>query len=341
MLRTITFVLLIALSGPAAAQLTGALPPANPKLKELVTVTGEIVRIGDLVENAGSAANIPVFRSPDLGSTGGVPIARVIEALAPHSLSSVDTGGLSEVTVTRLSRAITAKEIETRIARALAGHLGFGNAKNISVTFDRDVRTIYVEPSASEELQIARLNFVPRTGQFSVAFELPGSMAARHFPLRFSGSAVETVEASVLTRAFNRGETIKSSDVMTERRPKAEIAGESISLASAIGLAAKRPLRSGAMLQSSDLMKPELVQRNESVTIVYEVPGVLLTVRGKALEAGAAGDLVNVLNIQSNRTVQTTVIGPGRVSIAAMTPLRAADTASATESSNVARPSAE
>ncbi len=341
MLRIITFALLIALTGSAAAQITGALTPANPKLKELVTVTADVVRIGDLVENAGSAADIPVFRSPDLGSTGGVPVARVIEALAPHRLSGVDTGGISEVVVTRLSRAITAKEIETRIARAIAGQHGFGDAKNISITFDRNIRTIYVESSAAEELQVARLNFEPRTGQFNVAFELPGSAVARRFPLRFAGSAVETVEASVLTRAFNRGETIKSSDVMTERRPKSEHAGESISLASAIGLAAKRSLRSGAMLQSSDLMKPEVVQRNESVTIIYEVPGVLLTVRGKALEAGAAGDLVSVLNIQSNRTVQATVIGPGRVSIAAMTPLRAASTASVTESSNVARPSAE
>ena len=341
MLRTVTFVLLTALTGPAAAQLTGALTPAIPKLKELVTVTAEVVRIGDLVENAGSAAGVPVFRSPDLGYTGGVPVARVIEALAPHKLSDIDTGGLSEVVVTRLGRAITAKDIETRVARALAGQYGFGDAKNISVTFNRDVRTIYVEQSASEDLQIARLNIEPRSGHFNVAFELPGSTVAHRLPLRFSGTALETVEASVLTRPLNRGETIRSSDVTAERRPKAELAGESISLASAIGLAAKRPLRSGAALQSADLMKPEVIQRNESVTILYEVPGMLLTVRGKALEAGSVGDLVSVLNIQSNRTVQTTVVGPGRVSVAAMTSLRTTNNPTATESSNVAPAGAE
>jgi flagella basal body P-ring formation protein FlgA len=341
MLRIITFGLLIALTGPAAAQVTGALTPAVPKLKELVTVTGEVVRIGDLVENAGSAADVAVFRSPDLGSTGGVPVGRVIEALAPHKVSGIDTGGLSEVVVTRLGRAITAKNIEARIARALSGQHGFGDAKNISISLDRDVRTIYVEQSASDDLQVVRLNIEPRSGHFNVAFELPGSTVARHLPLRFSGTAMETVEASVLTRALNRGETIKSSDVMTERKPKAELAGESVSLASAIGLAAKRPLRSGAALQSTDLMKPEVIQRNESVTILYEVPGVLLTVRGKALEAGSVGDLVSVLNIQSNRTVQTTVIGPGRVSVATMTSLRTTSNPTETGSSNVAPARAE
>ena len=57
-------------------------------------------------------------------------------------------------------------------------------------------------------------------------------------------------------------------------------------------------------------MKPEIVQRNEAVTLVYEVPGIVLTMRGKALEAGAEGDIVNVLNVQSKRTVQGTVSRP-------------------------------
>ena len=55
---------------------------AAPKLRELVTVTDELVRIGDLVENAGAAAEIAVFRAPDLGHTGTVPVARVVEACA-------------------------------------------------------------------------------------------------------------------------------------------------------------------------------------------------------------------------------------------------------------------
>jgi flagellar basal body P-ring formation protein FlgA len=63
-------------------------------------------------------------------------------------------------------------------------------------------------------------------------------------------------------------------------------------------------------------MKPDLVLRNEAVTLIYEAPGLMLTIRGKALESGAEGDLVNVLNIQSKRTVQGTVSGPGQVTMA-------------------------
>ena len=72
-------------------------------------------------------------------------------------------------------------------------------------------------------------------------------------------------------------------------------------------------LQAGRPLRTADLMKPDLVQRNETVTLVYEVPGIMLTMRGKAIEGGAEGDVISVLNEQSKRTVQGTVIGPGRV----------------------------
>ncbi len=51
----------VASAGEAFAETAAA----APRLKELVTVTSEIVRIGDLVENAGAAADV-----------AGVPRAR-------------------------------------------------------------------------------------------------------------------------------------------------------------------------------------------------------------------------------------------------------------------------
>ena len=73
------------------------------------------------------------------------------------------------------------------------------------------------------------------------------------------------------------------------RRPRS--ATTRIAADQAVGLAAKRALRAGQALRATDLMQAEVVQRNETVTIVYEVPGIVLTMRGKALEAGAVGDI--------------------------------------------------
>jgi flagella basal body P-ring formation protein FlgA len=156
-----------------------------------------------------------------------------------------------------------------------------------------------------------------RTGRFDIVFERPGSAEARRLPLRFSGTITETVEVATLAHALRRGDTIKQSDVLAQRRPKAEVGDDPLAPDQAVGLALKRPLRAGQALRASDAMRPEVVQRNETVTMVYEAPGIVLTMRGKAQEAGAVGDLIGVVNLQTNRTIQATVAGRGRVVIAA------------------------
>src|SRR5262245_33829077 len=145
-----TFAATFAVMTPVAAQVTGAIS-TTPSLKRQVTVTGDIVRIGDVIENAGASARVPIFRAPDLGQTGTVSAARVIEAVRPHGFSIVDAYGVTEVSVTRASRAFTVKDLEARIAQALAGRSGLGDAKNLTVTIDRDARSLQLEPAA--ELQ--------------------------------------------------------------------------------------------------------------------------------------------------------------------------------------------
>jgi flagella basal body P-ring formation protein FlgA len=303
-----------------------------PRLKSFVTVTRDIVRIGDFVENAGAVSDIAVFRSPDPGSTGSVPAERVLEAVRAHNLLLIDSAGVTDVEVTRVSRAIVRAEIERRIVRAFATHFTSGEAGRFAVTFDREPRTIHVEPQVSGDLQVARASYDPRSTRFDVTFELPAGGAQ---PLvRYTGRLVETVPAVVLTRPLNRGETIRASDVIVEQRPKSEMTSDAVSSPDEIaGMAARQALRAGPPLRRADLVKPDLVKRDEPVTIIYEVPGVVLTIRGKAIDSGAEGDLINVLNIQSKRTVQGVVTGPGRVTMAAPQPITVTEAADAARQS--------
>ena len=289
---------------------------AMPALRANVTVTGDIVRIGDLVENAGPVADVPIFRAPDLGTRGTVPTELVVEAIRPHQLIGIDTRGLSEVVVTRAGRAINAQEIAARVGKALEGQYGFGEAHNILVEFDNNVRTLNVEASATGELQVLSLAYNPRTTRFDVTFDMPSSAALRRQPARFTGTAIETVDAVTVEHPVEHGEVLKLSDLTVARRPKAE--GPVISdIHAAAGLAARHQLRPGQSLHQADLMKPMIVQHNNTVTIVYQAPGLSLTLRGQAQDAGALGDTISVINVQSKRVVQGVISGPGRVTVTA------------------------
>src|SRR5262249_14593902 len=185
MLRIALTLFYVALSTPALAQITGSLPPATPSLKREISVASDLVRIGDLIDNAGERARVPIFRSPDLGQTGTVSAERVIEAVRAHGFTVVETSGVSELAGTRLSRLISVKDLEAQIAAALAGQSGLGEAKDISVVIERDARPLHLESSLPAELKPTRVFYDPRSARFDVTFEAPGSVAARRLPLRY------------------------------------------------------------------------------------------------------------------------------------------------------------
>jgi len=308
--------LLLTLAVPA---LTPALAQSErPALRATVSVAGDVVRIGDLIENAGPVADIPVFRAPDLGTTGAVSTDRVIEAIRPHQLIDIDTRGLVEVVVTRASRTITPHEISDRIARALSAQYEIGDAHDVSLNFDLPVHPLEVESRATGDLQVLALNYDTRTGRFDVTLGLPSSLVLQRHPAHFTGIAIQTVDAVSVDHPIERGEVLQESDLTVLRRPKAQSGGLA-DMKGAIGQAARRQLRPGQPIQISDLMKPNIVQRNDTVTLVYEAPGLVLTLRGQAQEAGALGDTISVLNAQTKRVVQGVINGPGRVMVANVT----------------------
>lgn len=293
---------------------------AAPALRANVQVSSDIVRIGDLIDNAGSASQIAIYRAPDLGTTGSLSVPQVINALRAHQVIGVDTRELKEISVTRLARSIEGKDIEAQVGRALERKNGLGDAANLSLTFDRDPGDIRLDAGFTGAMQPASVRYDNRNGRFDVTFEIANDNGLGATKLRFTGTAVETVEAAVLARNVERNEVLKSSDVLVERRPKAEVGGEAASRDRAVGMQARRQLRAGQAVKVADLAKPDLVQRDQNVTLIYESPGLYLTVRGKAIEGGTEGDVVNVMNLQSKRTVSGVVTGRGQVSISVATP---------------------
>jgi flagellar basal body P-ring formation protein FlgA len=326
--------LLAASAAPALAQSREDV--AAPVLRANVNVASDVVRIGDVVDNAGNAAQIAIYRAPDLGTTGSLPTAQLLSVLRAHQVIGVDTKELKAISVTRLARTLEARVIELQVARTLERRNGLGDAANLWLTFDRDVQTLQLDASNTGNLQPVAVRYEPRSGRFDVSFEIAND-ASVPTKLRFTGTAIETVEAAVLARGVERNEVIKSSDVVVERRPKAEVGSDAAGRDNAVGMQARRQLRAGQALRVNDLAKPDLVTRDQNVTLIYESSGLYLTIRGKALEGGTEGDVVNVLNLQSKRTVSGVVVGRGQVSVAISTP-RPAPAAEAPVTTGAAEP---
>jgi flagella basal body P-ring formation protein FlgA len=174
---------------------------------------------------------------------------------------------------------------------------------------------VHLDAYNTGAMQPVSVRYDARSARFDVTFEIGNDVNAAPTRLRFTGSAVETVEAAVLTRNVERADMLKSSDIIVERRPKLEIGGDAAVRGSALGMQMRHSMRAGQALRVADIAKPDLVQKDQGVTMIYQSDGLYLTTRGKAIDNGSEGDTVSVLNVQSKRTLSGVVTGRGQVTI--------------------------
>jgi flagella basal body P-ring formation protein FlgA len=301
----------------AAGLLAAAAPCAIAEtllLRPDITVDGNYVQLGDIIANAGTAGAVAVFRAPDLGATGTIQVARVLEAAREHALGPVETSGFTTVVVRRAGRLVGVDEIRHAIREALLARQFI--TEDARLSFDANLRPFAVESIAQSPAVAQDVALDPRSGRFEAHIRVPGSAIAARLDLRIGGSAGEMASIPVLAHAMGRGDIIKDSDIVTAKLRRAELAGDTVLDARRLaGMALRNPAKRGEALRDGDLVRPQLVERGNLITLVYEGRGISLTVKGKAMASGAQGEIVQVQNLTSKRIVEGRVSGPGRVSV--------------------------
>jgi flagellar basal body P-ring formation protein FlgA len=302
-----------------------ALAAERLQLRGDIVARTDALTLADLVEGApAGAADTPLFRAPALGTSGTIQARRILDAARKLGLGQVETGGRAQIVVTRAARRIAANEIEAAVKRALESRYGV-EARALGIVFDGTPPALAVAPDVKGELTVEDLSYDRASRRVSALVWIGPSAAERKAAARVSGAAVEQIEVAIVTRALNRGDTAQAGDFVVEKRAKESVPSDvQTEVQGLAGRVARRALAAGAMVRVADLARPEIVGRGDIVTIVYEVPGMTLTLRGRASEAGAQGDTITVVNPQSKKTLHGQVVAPGRVSVSAPLPGRIA-----------------
>jgi len=207
----------------------------------------------------------------------------------------VDTRDLKEISVTRLARTLEGKEIELQVARAWNTAAASARRQPQTLTFDRDVGDIRLDASNSGAMAPVSSGWTR-----AAAFRCPVSRSATMpIPARqdcASRHRGRDVETAVLTRAVERNDILKIlPTLVSEAAPEGQGAATPRRATARSGCRCGKQLRAGQALRIADLAKPDMVQRDQTVTLIYESSGLYLTIRGKALDNGTEGDVVSVL----------------------------------------------
>jgi flagellar basal body P-ring formation protein FlgA len=307
------------------ALIAGTFAAHGAVLKGDIVVSSDTLTLGDLVDGiAPEAAVKALFRAPALGQSGTIQARRILDAARSHGLAGIETGGRTQIVVTRAARRIGSADIEAAVKRALETQLGV-DARALSITFDGPAPALVVAQDVSGQPAADEVTYDRRSRRLSGLVWIGESPADRKAAVRITGVAVEYVEVAVLTRSLNRGESAGATDFVIEKRARETLSADAQPETQGLaGRVARRSLQAGAVVRTGDLVRPEIVAKGDVVTIVYEVPGMTISLRGRASDAGALGDTIAVTNPQSKKILQAQVVAPGKVSVSAPLPGRVA-----------------
>ncbi len=130
----------------------------------------------------------------------------------------------------------------------------------------------------------------------------------------FRGQAYVVVPTPVPAGRIPAGTVLAENDLKMIRMPYQGIPSGSLrDFDEIVGKQARRVLVDGRPIPKSSLIEPQIVERGEKVTIELASGAMKLTAPGKALQDGAKGDDIRVINLNSNKSIIATIEAPGLV----------------------------
>ncbi len=287
-------------------------PAQAAMLKPAATLDAEFVRVADLFDDVGPSGDAIVMRAPQPGRRFVLDANWLVEAARAHGVDWRPTSRFDRIVVERIGRSISRAELTSALREALVRE---GASESVHIEFTGRVGDLAVSLLTPPTIDIQSLAFDRSSGRFSaLALAGAGHPSAQRLPL--SGRAIATRQIPVLRRPVQIGEIIRRDDVaIVDIREEVLVADSLVDANRLIGQSARRVLRSGVALREGDVRAPLLVTRNGLVTIVLRSGAMTLTAQGRAVDDGARGETIRVMNVQTKKTIEAEVTGADTVTL--------------------------
>jgi flagellar basal body P-ring formation protein FlgA len=118
---------------------------------------------------------------------------------------------------------------------------------------------------------------------------------------------------SLVTTHTLRAQTVLTANDFT--LVDAEIPGALTDPQAVIGLETKVTLYAGRPLTAANVGVAALIERNQTVALIFRAGGLSILTEGRALARGGPGDVIKIMNLSSRATVLGTVGFDGSVTV--------------------------
>ncbi len=292
--------------------LSGSEAPRAAFLRGNVMVESDVIRLADLFADTGKRSDIVVASAPLPGQRNVITAQKLRTIARRAGLRWRPANRYDRVVVRRAARIIRTDEIKQKLRVAL---LARGMPKTHRIALSKSDMVLHAAIGVERPIKLVEPHYNARSGRFGAIFLVPTGSESDH-RVQVTGEVYEVVEVPVLVQRARRGELIRARDLHMVRLRRNAFARDAIlDPAEIVGLTPKRYLREGVPLRPADLRPPVLVRRGSLVTLTLRTDRLVITTRGRAIDNGARGEVVRVINQRSKSTIEGVVVGPGLITV--------------------------
>ncbi|WP_319409774.1 flagellar basal body P-ring formation chaperone FlgA [uncultured Desulfosarcina sp.] len=291
-------------------------------LNAAVLVEQDSVRLSDIATLTGTSNGrletlgaIVVARAPQPGQTRFVSIdyIRIRLKQAGIDTTSILFKGPQDVRITRQAATLPTQRIQRAVEMAIRSRMPW---KNEDVTIsDINLDETLQLPVGKLTYQILPSRNEDYLGQTILALHLfvDGEPVRKVWV-----NATISVMADVVTvvRPLGKYAVIELADLSLERRDLSGLSSDTVSrIEDVLGNRTTRMIYPQTVLQANMVASPPLVRRGDIVKIVANTGPMIITATGVVKQQGCKGEMVRVMNTDSNRIITARVTGPGAVAV--------------------------
>lgn len=216
------------------------------------------------------------------------------------------SSGAEQITLKRAATVIEYNQIKEAIHTALydEGMLG-----QYEINIPLEYHKLILPADQPATVSVTQLDIDPTTHAFNVVLAAP-SAGNPIQQVHVKGRMDSMISVPVLLENVQHGRVITELDIkMIQIKERAFNKNMIVDPYALVGMTAKRVLVADRPLRSNEIIAPQIIERGEYVILSLKTGIMNLTTQVKAMQSGAKGDIIRVMNMESNQSVQARITG--------------------------------
>lgn len=307
--NTALLVLLIAL---AFTSFAAPYPSFAIGIKEQSIITDDTIKLGDIFYDLERNEERVLGHSPRPGEEMVLNARTLLRIATALDLPWRPTDTMTRVVLRREATIVGYDQIKEAIQTALYDEDVYGNYEiSIPNQYHQIVLPADIEPGVT----VTRIDVDARRKKFNVTLAAPSALNPIQ-QVQIKGRMFPVIKVPVLSSNIETGRTIKASDLKTISIKERDFSKDTIADAQKlIGMTPRRVIMAGRPVKESEIIAPQVIERGQILLLSLDNKLMNITTQVKALQNGAKGDIIRVVNTSSNQTLQAVITGDNQAKI--------------------------